>query len=130
MRKVILMMILAIVSSNAAAEWVFVGSSKDGMTVYADPNRILKAGNKVKIWRLFDFNSSQKAIGVSAYMSNKGQEEFDCKEILIRTLGFYFYSENMGNGEVVSSNTDADKWNPVLPDSISETLWKFACKKQ
>lgn len=130
MRKVILMMLLAIVSSNAAAEWVLVGSSKDGMTVYADTNRILKAGNKIKMWRLFDFNSTQKANGVSAYMSNMGLDEYDCKEILSRTIAFYFYSDNMGHGEVVYSNTDTNKLNPVLPDSIGETLWKFACKKR
>jgi len=47
MYKVILMMLLAVVSSSAMAEWVEVDTSDDS-TYYANPNTIRKSGNKVK----------------------------------------------------------------------------------
>jgi hypothetical protein len=46
MRRLILSVLLAVVSSSAAAEWVEVGRA-DTITAYADPATIRKAGNMV-----------------------------------------------------------------------------------
>ncbi len=130
MHKTILMLLLAVVSSSAMAEWVVISDSDDlGITVYADPSSIRKSGNKVKMWILFDFSSVHEASGTKS-LSSMVQDEFDCKEEQLKTLHFTWYSKNMGRGDVVYTGKKyAKNWTPVYPDSSGKTLWKFACGK-
>jgi hypothetical protein len=48
MRKLILILLLAVLSSSAMAEWIKVGAN-DNSTIYADPATIRKEGNMVKM---------------------------------------------------------------------------------
>jgi len=51
MKKLLLILILAIVSSSAIAEWFEVDTRRRvGLTAYADPTTIRKSGNKVEMW--------------------------------------------------------------------------------
>jgi hypothetical protein len=130
MRKTILMLLLAIVSSSAMAEWVKVGGSTDGtLTVYAIPSSIRKVGSKAKIWTLGDYKVAKDSGMGNQYRSTKSQEEYDCKEEQGRTLYLAFYSENMGEGEIIGTHQGAKEWLPIMPESINEALWKTACKK-
>ena len=86
MHKAILMMILAVVSSSAMAEWDKLGATNVS-TVYVEPTTIRKSVNKVKMWSLENFNSVQVVIG-KKYLSTKTQDEYDCKEEQYRTLYF------------------------------------------
>jgi hypothetical protein len=128
MSKAILMMLLAVVSSSAAAEWVKV-SENETTTTYADPATISKAGDLVKMWRLIDFRKAVSIASDQPFMSSKGQDEYDCKEEQSRILALSFHSENMGGGEVVHSEANPTRWEPVRVRSIGETLWKFGCGK-
>ena len=98
MHKAILIMLLALMSNSAVAEWVEVDTSRRvGLTTYADPNTIRKSGNKVEMWVLENFNSVQELSG-DKYLSQKAQNEFDYKEEQRRLLYFTWHSENMGGG--------------------------------
>ncbi len=130
MHKAILMMLLAVVSSSAMAEWaewVEVGSN-DNVTSYADPATIRKVGNKVKVWELVDFKTVQGSTGFQ-FNSAKVQTQYDSKEEQTRMLYATFHSENMGGGDVVMTHNKAAKWAPAAPDSINMTLFEFACGK-
>ena len=128
MRKAILMVLLAGVSSSAAAEWVAVGGGETS-TAYAEPATIRRAGNTVKMWSLLDFEKARVS-ATHVYMSVKGQDEYDCKEERSRRLYFSRHSGNMGEGEVVYTNADSDRWEPVPPRSVIGALWKLACEKR
>jgi len=130
MHKAILMMLLTIVSSSAMAEWVKVGTTNK-YTFYADPDTIRKKGNIVKMWILFDFNSTHEgATAGHKYLSSKSQDEFDCKEEQRKLLYFSRHSKNMGGGDVAyTCNEPEMNWSPVAPDSVGKDLWKFACGK-
>ena len=39
-------------------------------------------------------------------------------------------SKNMGTGEPVYSKNEPEKWEPVIPGSIGETLFKIVCDKK
>jgi hypothetical protein len=80
MRKTIFLMLLAVVSSSAAAEWVEVSKSET-VTVYADPATIRKAGDMVKMWTLSDYKTPD-----DVHRSRVYQHEYDCKEWQIRLL--------------------------------------------
>lgn len=123
MRRAILMMLLAVMSSSAMAEWVKVGGG-DGDFVYADPTTIRKNGDNVKMWSLSDYKTPQ---GRKSYMSSKTQDEYDCKEEQSRDLAFSMFSGNMGEGETVFTGPGALRWVPVAPGSVAKVLWNFAC---
>ena len=131
MHKVILMILLAVVSSSVMAEWVVISGIDDlGITVYADPSSIRKSGNKVKMWVLFDFSSVHEASGTKS-LSSMVQDEFDCKEEQLKILHFTWYSKNMGEGDIVYyANVLPEKnWEPVVPESAGESWSKYACGK-
>lgn len=127
MHKAILTMLLAIVSSNAAAEWVEVGSN-DKVVIYADPVTISKAGDNVRMWRLADFSMMQEIYG-HRFLSSKAQAEFDCRRGRVRTLDFYWQAGNMAAGETVYNDSDPGNWKPVSPETADELLLNIACGK-
>jgi hypothetical protein len=128
MHKAFLMMLLAVVSSSALAEWVVVGVH-DTSTLYADRASIHGAGNRVKMWALLDFKTAQQdsANPRNGYLSEIARFEYNCKEQRARTLYYSWHSRHMGRGKVVSSDSDPSKWEPVLPGSEDEILREFAC---
>ncbi|MBI3527215.1 MAG: hypothetical protein HY067_04530 [Betaproteobacteria bacterium] len=129
MRRTILMMLLLVVSGGAAAEWVQVGGNESS-TSYADPATIRKTGDMVKMWNLLDFKTAQARPYGTPYLSQKTQQEYDCKEGRARIIDLLRYSENMGTGEITSSESDSGKWEPVPPGTVSEALWELACDKR
>jgi len=128
MHKAILMLLLAIVSSSAVAEWTKVDlpSLKDGITSYIDLTTITKAGNKVKMWQLHNHESAKAG---DERLSIKIQKEYDCNEEKIRIRAHTIFSGSMGTGEVgySSGNRKPSKWSPVEPGSSDEVFWKIAC---
>lgn len=134
MKKLLLTLMLAVVSSSVMAEWVLYGfsnGSKKGIiiTVYADPATLIKSGNTVKMWSIFDYNKAQKDPNSPSFMSVKRQEEYDCKEEKKRLLYADFHSENMGKGDIVFNEYATSKWTRLVPKSISQSLGEVACGK-
>jgi hypothetical protein len=125
-----LIALMLLSSSPAYAEWVAVGGNDQiGMTTYADPGTIRRKGDLVKIWQLNDFKTVQTVEG-NSFLSTKKQREFNCAEERTRILAATQFSGNMGTGEVVWRNANEQKWEPVVPESIGQTLWEFTCGKK
>jgi hypothetical protein len=131
MHKLILMMLLAVVSSSAlAAEWIYVAKTgkktaeADAFTAYADPTTIRKSGNMVKMWIMYDSKIATDRDLISA----RTKEEYDCKKKQRRVLFVSYYSEHMADGETVSILNERKDWQQVLPDSVAEGVLKFACR--
>ncbi len=129
MHKGVLMMLLAMISSSADAEWVSV-SGDDTATAYAEPATIRREGDMVKMWDLLDFKTAQARPYGTPYMSQKTQQEFDCKEERVHAIHFLRYSENMAGGDEADSDADAGEWKRVSPGSTMEKLLKLACDKR
>lgn len=126
---------MACISASMMAEWTVVGvnavvgvNDDFTATTYADFTTICKAGDKLKMRVLFDFKSVREITG-HEYLSAQLQYEFDCKEEQYRLLAFSSFSGNMGNGQVVYSNGNPDKWLPLTPGSVGRAIWKIACSK-
>ncbi len=131
MSKTVLLILLVLVSTDLSAEWVKI-NTKDNLTTYVDPASITKAENIAKMWGLVDLKESKKEELGKSFLSAKGLQEYDCKEQQIRKITLSFYSGNMGDGEVVHSYAEPEKWKwtPVAHGTISETMWKAACGKK
>ena len=126
MQKTILMLLLAVVSSSAMAEWVYIGQTEKEellLTTYADSDTIRKEGNTIKMWILHDFNTLRLN-----FISARIKEEYDCKEKKQRILFIAFYTGHMGGGETVAIITDPeDQFKPTAQGSLVEAVLKFAC---
>jgi hypothetical protein len=150
MRKFILMLLMAVVSNNAMAEWVYYAdkiNNTDRTTessTYYDPSSIRKSAGLVRLWALLDF---KKAIPNPGYQTNRTQSpsyssfrvlnEFDCDEGKMRVLQVTVMSGNMGNGDLVSSvenpnrsSDNPDGWKYVEPFTNGASLLKIACSKK
>ncbi len=128
MPKAILILLLAAVSNGAAAEWVNVSTDDSGSTIYADPSTIRKVGNRVKMWVLFDYRKATLDAG-DKIMSKRKHEEYDCKKKQIRLLYLSKHSGRFTEGKVVYLNDiPYNKWVPVVPGSVFEDLWRYACR--
>jgi hypothetical protein len=131
MNKVILMMLLAVVTSGCSkpAGWSKAGGDKN-YTLYVDQSTFVKNGDKVKIWTMYDFNIPQ-TIEVNSgksmlVLSRKLQSEYDCKERKTQLLSIVAYSQNMGKGENAEFPV-IPKFVSVAPATVSENLLKIAC---
>lgn len=125
-----LIALMLLSSGPASAEWVAVGGNDQiGMTTYADSGTIRRKGDLVKMWQLNDFKTVQTVEG-NSFLSTKKQREFNCAEERTRILAAIQFSGNMGTGEVVWRNANEQKWEPVVPESIGQTLWEFTCGKK
>ena len=118
MYKTILMMLLAVVSSSAMAEWLVAGSN-DKATIYVDQPSIHKSSSVVKMRTLFDFKIASNGL-ISLIM----KDEYDCKKKQCRG-SLDYYSGRMGTGKKTSNAIG--KWKPVVPHTFGDAQWKFAC---
>lgn len=129
MKKLLLTLVLCLLNNIVMAEWSAIATAT-GRIYYTNPNTIRKSSSKVKMWSLIDYNSAQHVYADTKFLSQKSQQEYDCKEERRRTLYFSWHSENMGKGNVIYTDNKPDnKWSPVPPESTDEILWKFACGK-
>lgn len=128
MKKLLLTLSLAFFSTNALAEWSKIDESDDngGYTVYADLSTIHKANDRVKMWTLIDYAIEQEEAGAD-FLSKEIRRKYDCKGKHIRILAFKLFSWNMGQGQLVRSYSQPQKWERVQPGSMDEAEWKVAC---
>lgn len=108
-------------------KWIEIGSDGN-LTTYIDSASIHKKDGRVKMWDLYDFETTRE-LGGAKFKSYKRLTEYDCKESQYRTLADSFHYGNMGIGGLLAAHDSTGNWEPVLPESIVETSFKFACKK-
>ena len=126
----LLVTFLVLSSEPVYAEWVLTsGDDTAGLAVYVDPGTIRRKGNLAKMWQLYDYKTVQTVAGDSL-LSMKRFNEYDCTEERTRTLGYTWFSGNMGSGTVVYSTFEIQQWEPVVSRTINRTLWNVACSKK
>lgn len=126
MRRVILMMLLAVVSSSMAAEWERVGETDISVTYY-DPVKIQKNGGTYRVWVLQDF----KQRAPDGVMSMRSLEEFDCKGNRFRGISGSMYSKPMASGQTLASINTPSKWDRDLgpSNSSADIILKIVCNR-
>ncbi len=122
----LLLMLLTAMSTSATAEWVAVARTYNAV-VYVDPATISRSGGIVTMWDLTDYKQPQVSFQGKPFSSDSAQTQYDCATSRRRLLYFSFYSRSMGGGEIVYSDANAHEWRLTPPDTIAETLSRFAC---
>jgi hypothetical protein len=127
-----LVVVMFLSSVPAHAEWrpVSYAEGAGGFTIYVDPTTVRRTGELVKLSVLYDFKFVQ-AIAGKSYLSATWQQQFDCSEQRSRHLAYTYYSNNMGQGNVVVAGDDeGNKWSPVPTRSTAAILWTIVCGKE
>ena len=127
--RFVVMLMLAVSSGIAVADWTIVGSTESGTDIYVDHATISKSGNTVKLWMLEDRKVSETFAG-KTFRSAKLQYEYDCKDNQRRVLQSSLYSGQKAGGVNVQTGTKVGPWRPNSAGRISETIWKIACGKK
>ena len=118
--------VLLLLSTPVWAAWTSV-TENDAGTLYADPDTIVRNGNTARMWSLLDYKDFQRMVEVG-YFSQKMQAEYDCAERRSRGLNLSLRSGHMGEGAVIYSDDSPRDWEPVAAGTVTENLWKVACK--
>lgn len=127
MGRFILILLLAIVSNSALAEWTEIGENEE-LTAFTSFSSIKKHGHRITMWSMYNYKVPHELDG-KTYQSSKTQLEFDCKMDRVRMLAFSIYPEIMGEGKALYSDTHTGQWTPSVPDSLNERRWKTICGK-
>ena len=138
MKKLLLILMLAVVSSSAMAEWTKVVdaiATTEGSnygthyTVYSDVSSIRKSGNSVILWELYDYQTTQNEKNIKPYLSQEVRTEYDCPEERSRELYIAVFAKNMGEGKRLLTISNTTNWRALEPDTIGPILLQFACGK-
>jgi hypothetical protein len=110
------------------AEWELYDTN-DEFTGYLDKETIRKNGAIVKMWDMRNYVSVRDYQG-EKYKSAKIYKVYNCKSETHATSAFIFYSGINGAGSIIYSHSSQEKdweWNPIVPETIGQFVWKIAC---
>ena len=131
MKKLLFVLLALTISQSAMAQWVELGGDPS-VRGYYDPSRIEPySGLYQSIWTLQDLATTQSTKDTKKpFRSIVLRWNVDCSKKEIRVIGGFFYSENMGKGELVDSSSRQGSFESAPPNSYQESLVNLACKKK
>lgn len=95
---------------------------------YASGNNMLRYRGAVRVWRLTDYAKPQIE-GDLVYRSKRVQEEYDCREGMVRLRYVSLHDANMGAGELLYVNAGTDAWEAVRLEGEHADMWRRVCTK-
>ena len=143
MRKSFNLWLLALACSTAVADGsmpsrgakigqkicVLVNEDEDS-SLYAHPSSAHTLGEMVHMWSVIDYKLPQTSPKTAkSFLSEKSEEEFNCRGRQYRTITYALHSAHMGLGDEVFISHKASDWAPIEPNSEIELLMKSACTK-
>lgn len=126
-RNVILFGLFAAWSTNCSAgSWYLLEASDDSF-FYIDKSTVRNDKNILRVWELID--TTNGFVDNQKIKSYKEHREYDCNKETHRTVYVVHYSDNMGGGNVLHSiSTIYDPFNPIVPGSVTETIFNYLCR--
>lgn len=127
MKKHFLLM-LALVSGTALAEWTEIQKFDDGMRVFVDQASAQRNGANAQVTHLVRWGEPQIDPGNPPYRSTIVHTTYDCVAKRERYQGSTSYAGTMGDGGKVTEDDDeAEAWYSISESSMEDKLWKIAC---
>lgn len=112
---------------HAQAGWTAVAENDD-IRVYANRATLLRQGDLVKMWSLFDYERAQDG-KKGRYLSSQGLDEYDCAGRRSRLLIVSEHSGAMGRGKVLATDRTENEWEAVPETGLMSRLWALACRR-
>ena len=120
----IILSLTFLVNIANASRWTKVAKGSNFSEYYGN---ISKSGRIASIDCLRDYvkesvKKSQK------FLSKKNSLKFDCVRKKFREISVEYFEQNMMSGSLLKKQTLATNWKSVNPNSLTELLFKKACK--
>jgi hypothetical protein len=129
-RRILFVFGALLLAVSAQAEWVLFGRD-EAIRFYFDPKSIVKNGDSAQILQILDFTSAQWVDAQTVVGSLKMLIEYDCAKPRLRALASESYSEQMGDGRLVSKDRFADPpWDAVQPGTTPDKIRQIACTRK
>ena len=132
MRKILLIVsllpVLLLPASSQAARWVSIGS-KDSARIEVDASSVNSATEgKLRLWHRESYAKPKiPDSGAFSFSRVTTLTEFQCDKRLAATIQ---RSYNAADGtELKTESSDSREPKPIAPDSILETVSRYACKR-
>lgn len=132
MRVVAAVLLGLVVCTNVtAADWVALSTASDKRSLLlADAESLHVEGALVEMWQMETISpvwTPDKTDG-SDVRSYKRLLQFDCKKRRYALVSYNEYELAWGSGKLVNSSTISNlRFSPITPETIGETLYKYAC---
>jgi len=114
---------------TAHAQWKYYKST-DTFDSYIDYSRIKTEGGYKSIWELSDNKSPQTNYSGKKFKSAVTKYVIDCQASRSQIVAIFHYSEQMGKGEVLYSQSvlvaESD-WKYSPPNSVGDSFVNIAC---
>ena len=129
--RFVLIGFLALISSDAMAQWTKLGNNSIGAgndnyeTIYVDYKTATKLDGKVQMWFLRSYSKYWQA----PYHSVKQLLEFDCQNNRFRLLEELIFFDQMGSGRPMGGsgrNSNAGWW--ILNNKSDTMKFNAGCK--
>jgi len=101
-------------------DWIYIGTSKEGVKLSYSPERTVKRGRLIHAWFKGEHPNTDQKIS-----SNISLHEFNCPRGTYRLLQSTLFSRD---GSTQSSNQPS-AWEHPLPESVAEMELKQVCRK-
>ena len=109
-------------------DWSEVTRSAQFVSYLSSGNMLIYRGT-TRVWRLTDYAKPQIE-GDFVYRSKRVQEEYDCREGLVRQRYVSLHDGNMAAGELLYARTETDAWEAVRLGSDHADMWRRVCPKR
>jgi hypothetical protein len=111
--------------SHAQSNWVYVTSNSKSDDFFVDRSSFQTQGDSITFWQRMNYEQRNKFGDLSA----KIQYTINCRtrEQIMRFSMYYDDIDN--NGRLTTSGKPSNpSWEPIAPDTVSWSLYKFVCK--
>ncbi|GHU21035.1 hypothetical protein FACS189475_10230 [Betaproteobacteria bacterium] len=120
---------LAFGQQNPEGEWIGIGRT-DKFRVYLDQQLVQREGDLTRVYQLTDFVTAQWVDERTVVGSIRALVEYDCAQPRLRTVALEAYSEQMGEGRLVTREQNPEAaWESLEPEGTGENVRKMVCKK-
>lgn len=106
--------------------WELVSIADSGALVFLDTQTIVSDPGSVTVWVQYFYDDKGKSIGYTPVVRTVAREEYNCKAMTTSTLSSVAYDFN-GNS-ITGSNTPYAGTSPIVPDTVTEAMWRRLCK--
>ncbi len=129
MKKYFAALTFALLATQAHADWVRIDYPTDQFATYIDRDSLKKTGVGIfQMWHVYDYKSAQDLSG-QAYLSVKGQDEYECDKGARRHMLSFYHTDGMGNNKMVQAVYKPGPWVTPEAGSVDEALVRIACGK-
>ena len=125
-RKITYWLIITMLTTKvvSASQWTKVAKGTNFFEYYGN---VSKSGRVASIDCLRDY-VKESVKKDQRYLSKKHSLKFDCARRKFRETSVEYFEQNMMAGTLLKRQKLLSNWKPVDPNSLTELLFKKACK--